>query len=377
MPLHKRESVHDELIDTVYADQALKAPLPSTHCPSAEMRPADVMQAITDELMLDGNSRMNLATFCQTWLEPEIHQLMSECIDKNMIDRDEYPQTAEIESRCVHMLAELWHSPAAANTIGCSTTGSSEACMLGGLAAKWRWRRAAEAGRQNARDAQHRVGCRAGLLAQVRPLFRGRRAAGATGQRSIHADAGRGFEACRRKHDCRGADAGPDDDLAIRAGGRHLPGARRAPEANRHHVPVHVDGASGGFIAPFIHPNVAWDFRLPRVKSVNTSGHKFGLSPLGVGWVIWRDAADLPQDLVFNVNYLGGQMPTFELNFSRPADRSLPSITTSCGWAATATVRSTTPPTPRAATWPRTFSTLGPFDLLASSSNPQTRDPRR
>ena len=96
---------------------------------------------IRDELLLDGNSRQNLATFCTTWVSPEVRQLISECVDKNMIDKDEYPQTAEIESRAVHILANLWHSPAAATTIGCSTTGSSEAAMLGGLAMKWSWRK--------------------------------------------------------------------------------------------------------------------------------------------------------------------------------------------------------------------------------------------
>src|SRR5271170_7242151 len=129
MPLHKRENLRDQLIDSVYADQALKAPLPATHCPSDEMRPDDVMRAISDELLLDGNARQNLATFCQTWEEPEVHQLMDLSIDKNMIDKTEYPQTAEIEIRCAQMLANLWNAPAAANSVGTSTIGSSEACM--------------------------------------------------------------------------------------------------------------------------------------------------------------------------------------------------------------------------------------------------------
>jgi glutamate decarboxylase len=80
-----------------------------------------------------------------------------------------------------------------------------------------------------------------------------------------------------------------------------------------------VDGASGAFLAPFCAPEVLFDFRLPRVKSISTSGHKFGLAPLGVGWVIWRDRQELPEDLIFHVNYLGGDMPVFAINFSRPA----------------------------------------------------------
>ena len=171
MPLHKRENLRDQLIDSVYADQALKAPLPSTHCPSDEMRPDDVMRAISDELLLDGNARQNLATFCQTWEEPEVHQLMDLCIDKNLIDKDEYPQTAELERRCVRMLAGLWNAPEDGEPVGCSAIGSSEACMLGGMAAKWRWRAKRRGGRQADRQAQHGVRARAGGLAQVRPLL--------------------------------------------------------------------------------------------------------------------------------------------------------------------------------------------------------------
>jgi glutamate decarboxylase len=108
-------------------------------------------------------------------------------------------------------------------------------------------------------------------------------------------------------------------------------------------VPVHVDGASGGMIAPFLDPEPQWGFRLPRVASIDTSGHKYGLVMPGVGWALWRDAAALPDDLVFHVNYLGGDIPTFALNFSVPAPRSSPSTTTSCGWASTVTAPSSRP----------------------------------
>jgi len=84
-------------------------------------------------------------------------------------------------------------------------------------------------------------------------------------------------------------------------------------------VDFHVDAASGGFLAPFCQPEIKFDFRLPRVKSISTSGHKFGLAPLGSGWVVWRDTSALPKELIFNMNYLGGEMPTFAINFSRPA----------------------------------------------------------
>ena len=139
MALHEKQSVVDAL-DDVFASADLSTSLPKYKIPENECDPRHAFQTVRDELLLDGNSRQNLATFCQTWLEEEIHTLMDLCIDKNMIDRDEYPQTAELEARCVHILADLWNSPEAANTAGCSTTGSSEAAMLGGMAMLWNWR---------------------------------------------------------------------------------------------------------------------------------------------------------------------------------------------------------------------------------------------
>ena len=139
MSLHSKESIRDNLEDDVYASSDLSVALPKYRFPKTEQVTQHAYSVVHDELMLDGNSRQNLATFCQTWAEPEVHQLMDECMDKNMIDKDEYPQTAEIEARCIHMLADLWNSPTGANTIGCSTTGSSEAAMLGGMAMKRSW----------------------------------------------------------------------------------------------------------------------------------------------------------------------------------------------------------------------------------------------
>jgi glutamate decarboxylase len=139
VPLHDRGSIRGALDDEIYASADLSTPLPKYKFPTQECDPRHVYSVVHDELMRDGNSRLNLATFCQTWAEPEVHRLMDECMDKNMIDKDEYPQTAELEARCVHMLADLWNSPTAANTVGCSTTGSSEAAMLGGMAMKRDW----------------------------------------------------------------------------------------------------------------------------------------------------------------------------------------------------------------------------------------------
>ena len=124
MTVHERPAAGPSLEDDIYSSSDLSRTLPKTHFPHRESNPRAVYAAIRDELMLDGNSRQNLATFCQTWEEPQIHELMDLSIDKNMIDKDEYPQTAELERRCVHMLADLWHAPDAANTIGASAIGS-------------------------------------------------------------------------------------------------------------------------------------------------------------------------------------------------------------------------------------------------------------
>ena len=140
MALHEKHTIKGKIEDDIYASSDLAVVMPKYKMPLYEHDPRHAYQVVSDELMLDGNARQNLATFCQTWMEPEVHQLMNECIGKNMIDKDEYPQTAEIESRCVHIMADLWNAPDAANTLGCSTTGSSEAAMLGGMAMKWRWR---------------------------------------------------------------------------------------------------------------------------------------------------------------------------------------------------------------------------------------------
>ena len=140
MPLHERDTVREQLEDSVFSGHNVTRPVPKYRFPRDETLPRDAYQVVADELMLDGNARQNLATFCQTWEEPEVLHLMALSVNKNMIDKDEYPQTAEIEARCVHMMADLWHAPGAANTVGTSAIGSSEACMLAGMAAKWRWR---------------------------------------------------------------------------------------------------------------------------------------------------------------------------------------------------------------------------------------------
>jgi glutamate decarboxylase len=276
-------------------------------------------ELIKSDLLLDGSAKLNLATFVTTKMPPFGERLMTETADKNMIDKDEYPQTAELEKRCVNMIGRLWHVPGDGDVTGTSTTGSSEAAMLGGMALKWRWRERRRAeGKPTDRpnlvmginvqvcwdkfcrywDVEPRLvpveGDRLHLTAEEAVKYCDENTIG------VVAILGSTFDGSYEpvKEICAAL-----DDLAARGG----------PD-----VPVHVDGASGGFVAPFLQPDLVWDFQLPRVQSINASGHKYGLVYPGVGWAIWRDAEALPRDLVFDVNYLGGSMPTFALNFSRP-----------------------------------------------------------
>jgi glutamate decarboxylase len=279
--------------------------------------PAEVAyQLIHDELLLDGSARLNLATFVTTWMEPQARQLMADCVDKNIIDKDEYPQTAELERRCVAMLADLWNAPSPDQATGCSTTGSSEASMLAGLALQRRWAARVD-------DRTRRPNLVMGANVQVcwekfcRYWDVEPRVVPMDGER-YHIDAQQAVARC---------DADTIGVVAILGStfdGSYEPVADIAAALNElaagggPDVPIHVDGASGAMIAPFLDQDLMWDFRLPRVASINTSGHKYGLVYPGVGWVLWRDSHALPQELIFNVNYLGGDMPTFALNFSRP-----------------------------------------------------------
>ncbi|HEV8064733.1 MAG TPA: glutamate decarboxylase, partial [Acidimicrobiales bacterium] len=247
-------------------------------------------------------------------------RLMVECSPKNMIDKDEYPQTAEIESRCVNMLARLWHASSDEEATGCSTTGSSEACMLGGLALKWRWRQRRQAAGQPADKPNLVMGTNVQVCWEkfcryfdVEPRYV------PVGPKVAHLTAKAAAAVCDENT------IGVVVILGSTYDGAYEPVAevskeldKIAAKKNGPDVPIHVDGASGAMIAPFLDPKLLWDFRLPRVQSINTSGHKYGLVYPGVGWIIWRDKEALPEDLVFKVDYLGGEMPTFALNFSRP-----------------------------------------------------------
>lgn len=313
-----------------YTGRMSTSPIPALRLPDESLDPENAYRFIHDELMLDGSSRLNLATFVTTWMDPEAGQLMSETFDKNMIDKDEYPVTAAIEQRCVCMVADLFHAedlrdddPSSAT--GVSTVGSSEAVMLAGLAMKWRWRERAGSGK--GQDWKNRTPnlvmgsnvqvvwekfCRYfDVEARYLPMEDGRyvitpeQVVDAVDENTIGVVAILGTTFTGELEPV-GDICAALDKLAADGGCD---------------VPVHVDAASGGFVVPFLHPDVVWDFRLPRVVSINVSGHKYGLTYPGIGFVVWRNAEHLPEDLVFRVNYLGGDMPTFTLNFSRPGNQ--------------------------------------------------------
>jgi glutamate decarboxylase len=274
---------------------------------------------ISNELLLDGQARLNLATFVTTWMPSIAAKLMAETADKNMIDKDEYPQTAEIEARCVSILADLWNAPQAEDATGCSTTGSSEAAMLAGMALKWRWRKRM----QDAGKPTDRPNLVTGANVQVcwekfmRYWEIEPRLVPMEGNR-FHLNAEEAASHCDENT------IGVVSVLGSTFDGSYEPVKKIADALDQLQadkgidIPLHVDGASGGFVAPFLQPEIEWDFRIPRVQSINASGHKYGLVYPGVGWAVWRDKEALPKELIFDVNYLGGHMPTFSLNFSRP-----------------------------------------------------------
>ena len=353
--------------ESLFASRELSRELPKSAFPSSGMHPDITLQAIKDELLLDGNARQNLATFCQTWEEPQVHEIMDLAIHTNLIDKDEYPQSAEIERRCVQMLADLWHAPEPETTAGTSTIGSSEACMLAGLAALWRWRarRRAEGASIDSPNVVcgpvqvvwHKFARYWDIELREVPMA----------ENKFHLDVEGMLGQVDENTICVVATFG------VTYTGSYEPVLELAHALDKLQaetgldVDIHVDGASGAFLAPFCAPEVLFDFRIPRVKSVSTSGHKFGLAPLGVGWVIWRDASELPSDLIFHVTYLGGDMPDFQINFSRPAGQIIAQYYSflRLGWQGYRSIHMACYNT--GAYFASEIVKLGPFELLCSS----------
>ncbi|HKI93148.1 MAG TPA: glutamate decarboxylase [Gaiellaceae bacterium] len=323
MPLHAQEPDRGSddflAIRPQFARRGEVQAVPRFRLPDDGMDPDTAYQVVHDELMLDGSARLNLATFVTTWMEPQARTLIADTLDKNMIDKDEYPQTAELERRCVSILADLWHAESARSAVGTSTIGSSEAAMLGGLALKWRWRQRQAAGGRPTDRPNLVMGSNVQVCWEkfcrywdVEPRLVPMR------DGCYHLTAEGAVERCDENTIGVVAILGSTQDGSYEPVGEIAAALDRLEAARAISVPIHVDAASGGFVAPFLDPELEWDFRVPRVQSINSSGHKYGLVYPGVGWALWRNREALPEELVFAVDYLGGETPTMAINFSRP-----------------------------------------------------------
>jgi len=315
--LKKSEKEHSNNT-TAYGSRYFDKSIPKYELPNEGM-PADAAyQLIHDELNLDGNPALNLASFVTTWMEPQADKLIMESIDKNFVDNDEYPQTEKIQERSVNMLARLFNAPEECISMGTATIGSSEAIMLGLLAHKWTWRERRKAEGKDCDKPNIVMG------ADVHTVWE---------KFARYFDVELKLIPLREDLYTITADdvAEEIDENTIAVGaviGTTFTGQMdpikeindmliNIKDDKGWDIPIHVDGASGGFIAPFLYPDLLWDFRLEQVKSINVSGHKYGLVYPGVGWIIFKDKSDIPDDLVFNINYLGGNMSNYSLNFSK------------------------------------------------------------
>ncbi len=306
----------------LYGNRFLTEDAPDGDFPDSGMSALDAMRLVDEELALEGDPQRNLATFVTTWMEPEAQRIVSENLYRNFIDHAEYPISAEVEQRCIRMLADLYHAPG--ETTGARTQGSSEAIMLGALSLKWKWKQRREAESKPVERPNLIFGgdvhvvwekfCRYfDVEPRIVPLQEGKYTIGPEDvephidENTIGVAAVLGTTFTGHADDI----VGIDKLLVDLKGDRGLD------------VPLHIDAASGGFVWPFLYPDSEWDFRLEQVRSINVSGHKFGLVYPGIGWLIFREKSDLAEDLVFYENYLGKKDATFTLNFSTGASMVL------------------------------------------------------
>lgn len=309
------------LTSATYGGRYFTEAVPEHEIPPGSMPAAAAYQLIHDELDLDGNPALNLASFVTTWMEPEARQLATETLNRNFVDQDEYPQTEEIHHRVISMIGRLFNAPVGGEPCGTATIGSSEAIMLGLLAHKWSWRR--RRGDERARPnvvfgadvhtCWEKFARYFDVEQRVIPLTSERHVIGPEevepriDENTIAVGAILGTTFTGQIDEIEGI-----DELL-----------RRVKRERGWDIPIHVDAASGGFIAPFSYPEVSWDFRLEQVRSINVSNHKFGLVYPGMGSVVFRDVDAVPEELVFKINYLGGEMPNYSLNFSRASNAVL------------------------------------------------------
>jgi glutamate decarboxylase len=306
----------------LYGNRFLTEDAPDGDFPASGMSALDAMRLVDEELALEGDPQRNLATFVTTWMEPEAQKIIGENLYRNFIDHAEYPISAEVEQRCIRMLADLYHAPG--ETTGARTQGSSEAIMLGALSLKWKWKQRREAASKPVDKPNLIFGgdvhvvwdkfCRYfDVEPKIVPLQEGKYTIGPEDVEPLIDENTIGVAAVLGTTFTGHA----DDIVGINKLLVELKNEKGID------VPLHIDGASGGFVWPFLYPDSEWDFRLEQVRSINVSGHKFGLVYPGVGWLIFREKSDLAEDLVFYENYLGKTDATFTLNFSTGASMVL------------------------------------------------------
>ncbi|XP_077234604.1 glutamate decarboxylase 4-like [Tasmannia lanceolata] len=315
-----QEEDSSAVINSVFASRYVRDPLPRFTMPQKSIPKEAAYEIIHDELLLDGNPRLNLASFVTTWMEPECNKLMLEAINKNYVDMDEYPVTTELQNRCVNMIAHLFNAPMGKQeaSVGVGTVGSSEAIMLAGLAFKRKW--------QNKRKAEGKPYDKPNIVTGANVQVCWEKFARYFEVELKEVKLSEGYYVM---DPVKAVEMVDENTICVAAIlGSTLNGEfedvkllnsllMKKNKKTGWNTPIHVDAASGGFIAPFLYPELEWDFRLPLVKSINVSGHKYGLVYAGVGWVVWRSKEDLPDELIFHINYLGSDQPTFTLNFSK------------------------------------------------------------
>ena len=320
----KKDQEEHDTLDPIFGSLSEEQDLPKYQLNETPVEPRIAYQVIKDQLLDEGNARLNLATFCQTYMEPEATKLMSETLEKNAIDKSEYPRTAEIENRCVNMIASLWHASPDESYLGTSTVGSSEACMLGGMAMKFAWRNRAEKLGLDIKAKKPNLVISSGYQICWKKFC----TYWDIEMRTVPMDMK--HQSLDMEHVMDYVDEytiGIVGIMGITYTGRYDDIKKLdalVEEYNKHtdyKVYIHVDAASGGLYTPFMEPDIEWDFKLKNVVSINASGHKYGLVYPGIGWVLWRDKSFLPEELIFKVSYLGGEIPTMAINFSRSASQ--------------------------------------------------------
>lgn len=305
----------------IFGTPQMREPAPAEFIPK-HGTPAEVAyQIVKDETFPQTQPRLNLATFVTTYMDDYGTRLMNEAVGINYIDETEYPRVAVMCGRCINMVANMWNSPEKAEwKAGAVGIGSSEACMLGGVAAwlRWRERRKAEG---KPYDKPNLVMSTAYQVVWEKfcQLWQIEMRTVPITPDHPTLDIQGAIKRCDENTICIVPIAGVtwtgmNDDIEGLNEALEIYNAKTGYD-----IPIHVDAASGGFILPFLNPHKKWDFRLKWVLSISTSGHKYGLVYPGLGWVVWKDKKYLPGDMAFSVNYLGANVTQVGLNFSRPA----------------------------------------------------------